>query len=256
MLAIAVHRRGLRKGEPGIVAIFEEIPAEYVERAARFGFDFDTPQKDGKLKIIYLRPLDLSVDETVHEIVNAVKEIGCKRLVIDSLVGFEMALAPGFRTDFRESLYRMIGALTRLGVTIVSTVEIEENFTSMGLSNFTVSFLADDIVRLRYVSINGQLRKMLLVVKMRRSQHSIDMCEYEITSKGLVIGEPLRGYRGLTSGIPGPATFQAERTFRAARRAAETVPGRRMPPETQEQAPMGSTQATGRTVRSSASCAT
>ena len=45
---------------------------------------------------------------------------------------------------------------------------------------------------------------MLLVVKMRRSQHSIDMCEYEITPKGMVIGEPLRGYRGLTSGIPGP----------------------------------------------------
>ena len=63
-----------------------------------FGLDFDKPQKDGKLKLIYLRPLDLSVDETVHEIVNAVKEIGCKRLVIDSLVGFEMALAPGFRT--------------------------------------------------------------------------------------------------------------------------------------------------------------
>ncbi len=195
---------GLAQGEPGIVAIFEELPAEYAQRAAKFGFDFDTPQKDGKLKIIYLRPLDLSVDETVHEIVNAVKEIGCKRLVIDSLVGFEMALAPGFRTDFRESLYRMIAALTRLGVTIVSTVEVDENFTSLNLSNFTVSFLADDIVRLRYVSINGQLRKMLLVVKMRRSQHSIDMCEYQITGEGVVIGEPLRGYRALTSGIPGP----------------------------------------------------
>jgi circadian clock protein KaiC len=115
-----------------------------------------------------------------------------------------MALAPGFRTDFRESLYRMIVALTRLGVTIISTVEVEEEFTSMNLSNFSVSFLADDIVRLRYVSINGQLRRMLLVVKMRRSQHSIDMVEYQITSKGVVIGEPLRGYRGLTSGIPGP----------------------------------------------------
>jgi circadian clock protein KaiC len=195
---------GLRKGEPGIVAIFEEVPSEYVERAARFGLDFATPQKDGTLKILYLRPLDLSVDETVHEIVNAVREIGCKRLVIDSLVGFEMALAPGFRADFRESLYRMIGALTRLGVTIVSTVEVEENFTSMGLSNFAVSFLADDIVRLRYVSINGQLRKMLLVVKMRRSQHSIDMCEYTISPKGIVVGQPLRGYRALTSGIPGP----------------------------------------------------
>jgi circadian clock protein KaiC len=160
--------------------------------------------------MIYLRPLDLSVDETVHEIVNSVKNIGCKRLVIDSLVGFEMALAPGFRTDFRESLYRMIAALTRLGVTIVTTVEVDENFTSMNLSNFTVSFLADDILRLRYVSINGQLRKMLLAVKMRRSEHSIDMVEYQITSKGVVIGEPLRGYRGLTSGIPGPWLFASE----------------------------------------------
>ncbi|MBW4053499.1 MAG: AAA family ATPase, partial [Proteobacteria bacterium] len=102
---------GLRRGEPGVVTVFEEIPSEYTERAARFGFDFDTPQREGKLRIIYLRPLDLSVDETVHEIVNAVREIGCKRLVIDSLVGFEMALAPGFRADFRESLYRMIAAL-------------------------------------------------------------------------------------------------------------------------------------------------
>ena len=201
---------GLRLGEPGIVAVFEEIPAEYVERASKFGLDFDTPQKDGTLKVIYLRPLDLSVDETVHEIVNSVREIGCKRLVIDSLVGFEMALAPGFRTDFRESLYRMIGALTRLGVTIVSTVEVEENFTSMGLSNYTVSFLADDIVRLRYISINGQLRKMLLVVKMRRSEHSIDMCEYQVTPEGIVVGRPLRGYRGLTSGIPGPWSPQAD----------------------------------------------
>jgi len=195
---------GLKRGEPGIIAIFEEQLDQYVRRAASFGFDFDAPQKNGKLEIIYLRPLDLSVDEMVYEVVNSVKKIGAKRLVIDSLVGFEMALAPGFRTDFRESLYRMIGALTRLGVTIISTVEIEEDFTSLGLSNFAISFLSDDIVRLRYVSINGQLRRMLLVVKMRGGAHSIDMNEYQVTDKGIVIGEPLRGYRGLTTGIPGP----------------------------------------------------
>jgi circadian clock protein KaiC len=195
---------GLKRGEPGIVAIFEELPTEHVHRAAMFGIDFEKPRREGKLKLIYLRPLDLSVDETVHEIVLAVQKIGCKRLVIDSLVGFEMALAPAFREDFRESLYRMIAALTRLGVTIISTVEIEEDFNSMDLSKFTVSFLADDIVRMRYVSINGQWRKMIVVVKMRRSTHSIDMHEYQITDQGIEIGEPLRGYRGLTSGIPQP----------------------------------------------------
>jgi len=195
---------GLRLGEPGIVAIFEESPAQYVRRAARFGLDFATPQRDGMLELTYLRPLDLSVDETVHDIVSTVKRIGAKRVVIDSLAGFEMALAPSFRADFRESLYRMIAALTRLGVTIISTAEVVEEFTSMALSNFTISFLAEDIVRMRYVSINGQLRRMILVVKMRGSSHSIDLHEYQITDDGIVIGEPLRGYRGLTSGIPGP----------------------------------------------------
>ncbi len=209
VLGIQYVAEGLKSGEPCIVAMFEERPNEYLHRAASFGFDLEQYVKDDLLRLIYLRPLDLSVDETVHEIVTAVNENGCKRLVIDSLVGFEMALAPDFRADFRESLYRMIGALTRLGVTIFSTVEVEENFTSMGLSNFTISFLADDIIRLRYASINGQLRKILMVVKMRRSAHSIDLCGYEVTESGLKIGEPLRGYRALTSGIPGPWSFDA-----------------------------------------------
>jgi circadian clock protein KaiC len=204
VLASQFIAAGLREGEPGVIAIFEEVPGQYTARAAKLGLDFATPQADGTLKIIYIRPLDLSVDETVYEVMAAVRQVGAKRVVLDSLVGFEMALAPDFRHEFRESLYRMIAALTRLGVTVVSTVEIEESFTAMGLSNFAISFLADDIVRLRYVSINGQLRKMLLVVKMRGGDHSIDMWEYKITSKGVVVGEPLRGFQALPSGIPGP----------------------------------------------------
>lgn len=195
---------GLRQGEPGIAAVFEELPADFIRRAGKFGIDFDAPSREGKLKVIYIRPLDLSVDECLHDIVAAVNEIGAKRVVLDSLAGFEMALAPDFRHEFRESLYRMIGALKRLGVTVFSTVEIEDNFTAMSLSHFAISFLADDIVRLRYVSINGQWRKMLLVVKMRGGAHSIDMWEYKITDQGVVMGEPLRGYRGLTTGVPEP----------------------------------------------------
>ncbi|HYN80314.1 MAG TPA: ATPase domain-containing protein, partial [Gemmatimonadaceae bacterium] len=128
----------------------------------------------------------------------------------DSLAGFEMALAPGFRTDFRESLYRMIGALTRTGVTILSTVEIQEIFTGFSLSSYAISFLSDDILRLRFVSINGQLRKMMVVIKMRRSTHSIDMREFKITSEGLVIGERFMGYRGLITGVPGPWNAEPE----------------------------------------------
>ena len=202
VLATQFIAEGLRQGEPGIVAVFEERPQEYTERAESYGLDLDTPQREGKLSILYLRPLDLSVDETLHEVLEEVKKIGAKRVVIDSLAGFEMALAPAFRHDFRESLYRMIWALTGIGVTILSTVELPESFTDLLFSPHAISFLTDDIIRLRYVEIEGQLRKIVVVVKMRGGNHSKDICEYEITSGGMTIGARLKEYRGLITGVP------------------------------------------------------
>ncbi len=213
-LATQFIAEGLRRGEPGIMAIFEERPRGYMERADSFGLNLVTPQKKGKLEILYLRPLDLSVDETMQEILDAIVRVGAKRLAIDSLVGFEMALAPGFRADFRESLYRMIAALTGAGVTILSTVEVEDKFTEMSLSHYTISFLTDDIIRLRYVEIDGQLRKVMVVIKMRGGNHSKDIREYVITDKGMVVIRPRSTeYDGLTTGIPrrtGPRQVQKE----------------------------------------------
>ena len=68
---------------------------------------------------------------------------------------------------------------------------------------YSISFLTDDIIRLRYVSIDGQLRKVMVVIKMRSCNHAKDIREYEITSKGVVIlGKRLTDYQGLISGIP------------------------------------------------------
>jgi circadian clock protein KaiC len=203
VLATQFIAEGTRLGEPGIVAVFEERPQAYVERAASLGLDLETPQKDGKLTVLYLRPLDLSVDETMQSILDAVQKIGAKRLVIDSLAGFEMALSPGFRADFRESLYRMIFALTGIGVTILSTVEVDESFTEFPFSTYSISFLCDDIIRLRYVSIGAQLRKIMVVIKMRGGNHAKDIREYEITPNGVVIlDKSLADYERLISGIP------------------------------------------------------
>jgi circadian clock protein KaiC len=194
---------GLRRGEPAIMALFEERPEGYVDRASSLGLHLKTPQEKGKLEILYLRPLDLSVDEITQQILKAVERVGAKRLVIDSLVGFEMALAPGFREDFRESLYRMIVALTGAGVTVLTTVEVEDSFTALQFSHYTVSFLTDDIIRLRYVEIDGQLRKVMVVIKMRGGNYSKDIREYVITDKGVVVIRPRStDYEGLSTGIP------------------------------------------------------
>jgi circadian clock protein KaiC len=194
---------GLKRDEAGIMAVFEERPEDCIRRAHHLGQELDSAVREGKLKLLYLRPLDLSVDEALQAIIDAVQEVRAKRLVIDSLVGFEMALAPGFRTDFRESLYRMMISLTNTGVTVLSTMELDESFTEFRFSAYMVSFLADDIVRLRYVDIDGTLRRILAVIKMRDSSHSKDIREYEISRNGVgLTATRLNQYRGLISGIP------------------------------------------------------
>jgi len=202
-LATQFIAEGLRRGEPGVMAIFEERPEGYLHRAGEFGLHLNAAERKGTLETLYLRPLDLSVDETMQAILDAIAKVGAKRLVIDSLVGFEMALAPGYRADFRESLYRMIVALTGAGVTILSTVEVEDTFTAFSFSHYVISFLTDDIIRMRYVEIDGQLRKVMVVIKMRGGNHSKDIREYVITDEGVVIVHPRQtDYSALTTGIP------------------------------------------------------
>ena len=203
VLATQFIAEGLKNGEGAIMAIFEERPQGYTARAASLGMDFTDPQKQGTLEILYLRPLDLSVDETMQAILDGIKRTGAKRLIIDSLTGLEMALTPGFRIDFRESLYRMIVALTGVGVTIVSTVELEDSFASFAFSHYAISFLTDDIVRLRYVEMRGSIRKVLVVVKTRAGNHSKQIREYIITNKGFtILKDNLDEYNSLTTGLP------------------------------------------------------
>jgi circadian clock protein KaiC len=193
---------GLSAGESAVIAIFEEHPNTYLARAKSADIDLRDAIRNDKLRVIYLRPLDLSVDETLEEIRAAVEQVGATRVVIDSISGFEMALAPTFREDFRESLYRLIGALTGLGVTMFSTVEVSEGNEGLRFTGHEISFLTDDIVSQRYLEIEGELRKAVAVVKMRGSNHRREFRIYEITATGVALGESLRDYQGILTGMP------------------------------------------------------
>ena len=193
---------GLRRGEPAVIVVFEEYPEEYLARAEARNPEFTEMLGNGLLRVIYLRPLDLSVDETLAETLEAVDQIGAARVVIDSLSGFEIALAPAFRADFRESLYRLVGALTATGVTVFMTAEVVGGSLDMRFTTEKVSFITDDIIVQRFVEIDGALQKVLVVVKMRGSEHSHEFRTYEIGPKGAAVGGPLRNYHGITTGVP------------------------------------------------------
>jgi circadian clock protein KaiC len=194
--------QGLSQNESCVVAVFEEFPEAYLARAKTSPIDFGQMIEEDRLAVIYLRPLDLSVDEMLAEIFVAVRRVKATRVVIDSLSGFEIALAPTFRMDFRESLYRLVGALTATGVTVLMTAEVIEAFPDGRFTSERVSFVTDDIVVQRYVEIEGHLQKVVAVVKMRGSEHATDFRTYELTATGAVIGDSLEGYHGITTGVP------------------------------------------------------
>jgi circadian clock protein KaiC len=205
LLATKFIAEGVAQGEHGVIAVFEEQPERYLDRARRLGVDLRAMIARGSVRILYLRPLDLSVDETLHKLRILVDEIGAQRVVVDSLSGFELAVAPSFREEFRESFYRMIGTLSTVGITVLMTVEVIESFTDLRFSPHGVSFLIDDVILQRYVEIDGRLERVIAVVKMRGSDHSRELHLYDITAEGLVIGEAIRGYRGVLTGVPGRA---------------------------------------------------
>jgi len=194
--------QGLRDGESCVVAVFEEYPEAYLARAKTVAVDFGNMIEEQRLAVTYLRPLDLSVDEMLAEIQSAVDRVGASRVVIDSLSGFEVALAPTYRADFRESLYRLVGALTATGVTVLMTDEVVDPNPGGRFTHERVSFITDDILVQRYVEIDGCLQKVLSVVKMRGSDHATDFRAYALTSDGAVMGASLSNYRGITTGVP------------------------------------------------------
>ena len=193
---------GARLREPGVLVIFEETKPKYIDQAKSFGYDLQQLIDNGLLEVIYVRPLDLSMDETLYAIEAAVERCQARRIVLDSISGLEAALAPAFKADFLESLYRLLGALTGAGITIMLTVQVSEPYNDFRFTPHPISFLTHDIVLHRYYEAAGELRSFLTVIKARARKHSRDLRRYELTSKGIVVGEKLQDYQGLITAIP------------------------------------------------------
>ncbi|WP_332854856.1 ATPase domain-containing protein [Duganella sp. S19_KUP01_CR8] len=191
---------GVRIGEAGVIAAFEKSPNQLLSH------QLNSLIESGQVDLVNTRTLDLSLDEILHDLVTMIKRKQAKRLVIDSLSGFELALAPSFRDDFRESLYRMVAVLTAMGVTVLMTAELEDRYEMLRFSSYGSAFLADAIIMQRYVELEGQLKRVISVVKVRASDHSKEIRFFDITSDGIAIRNPLHQYVGILSGRPMPVS--------------------------------------------------
>ena len=188
---------GARRGETGVIAAFEKSPSQLIGNSR-----LHLLVKAGQVGVIDTRSLDLTIDETLYNLIEMINRMKAKRVVIDSLSGFELALAPEFSEDFRGTLYRMIAELTSMGVTILMTSELEDRYTDLRFSPYGGAFLADCIVVQRYIEIDSQFKRAISVIKVRGSDHSKDIRFFNITEEGIAIGETLSGVTGIMTGRP------------------------------------------------------
>ncbi|MHB1299548.1 MAG: ATPase domain-containing protein [Burkholderiales bacterium] len=199
VLATEFLAEGVKRGEAGVIAAFEKSPGQLLSNK------LNRLVKAGQVGVIDTRYLDLSIDQILHDLIEMIHRMKARRVVIDSLSGFELALAPEFHEDFRGSLYRMIAELTDLGVTILMTSELEDRYTDLRFSPFGSAFLADAIIVQRYVEIGGQFKRACSVVKVRGSRHSKDIRLYDITDEGISLSKnALSDYTGIMTGRPTP----------------------------------------------------
>lgn len=196
ILATAFLQEGVRRGELGVLVAFEQTPSRSRTHT------IDDMVRAGCLGLINTRVLDLSIDEIVHRMVSLVGKMKATRVVIDSLSGFELAVAPTFREDFRESLFRMVTVLSELGVTVLMTSELEDRYTDLRFSPYGTAFLTDAIIVQRYVEVQSHLQRVMAVVKVRGSAHSNEIRQYKISNGAITIGQPVGDYEGLLGGSP------------------------------------------------------
>ena len=196
ILATDFLAEGVRQGEPGVLAAFEKTPSQLLSTKMH------AMVKAKQVGVIDTRPLDLSIDQILHDLLEMINRMKAKRLVIDSLSGFELAVAPEFREDFRGSLYRMIAELTGMGISILMIAELEDRYSDLRFSPHGSAFLADAIILQRYIQVEGQFKRAISVIKVRASEHSKDLRLFNVVDGSIVIGETMAGYNGILSGKP------------------------------------------------------
>jgi len=196
LLATAFLAEGARRGETGVIAAFEQRPDRQRTRVVAELI------ASGQIGLVDGRAPDLSIDEVVVQLVTEIRRLKATRVVIDSLSSFELAVAPTFRDDFRESLSRMVVALAAVGVTVLMTSELEDRYTDLRFSPYGTAFMTDSIIVQRYIEVQSRLRRVMAVVKVRASAHSNELREYSIGNDGIRIGDKLLGEEGLLGGRP------------------------------------------------------
>jgi circadian clock protein KaiC len=177
---------GASQGEPGIVASLQENSTQLSRVVQGFGWSLPA---DG-VHLMARSPVDIYIDQWVYDLLDLVERVGARRIVIDSLA--DLLIAAGDEQRFREWVYSLTQRCSRLGISLLMTLETPELFQISRISEFGMSHLSDNVLVLQYVQEETQLGRALMVLKSRASWHQPGVRGYDIGPGGIVLKETLQ----------------------------------------------------------------
>ncbi len=199
--SLATHfvMEAARRGERSAMFLFDENERTLTTRSHGIGFDLEARIAEGLVAVQTVDPGELSPGEFIHGIRQAVETQGARLVVIDSLNGYLNSMPE--EQHVLVQLHELLAYLAQLDV-VTLLINAQQGLIGQMTNTLDVSYLADTVVLLRYFEARGEVRQAMSVLKKRTGPHERTIREMRITSEGLDIGEPLRDFRGVLTGVP------------------------------------------------------
>ena len=199
-LALRWLATAAERGESSAAFIFEETVSTLMGRAAELGMNLEPYVRDHRIRIEHLDPAEVSPGEFVDMVRRSVEEHGVRAVLIDSLNGFLQAM-PG-EQFLALHLHELLTYLNNRGVLTIMVLAQMGLVGSAMQTPIDVSYLADNILVLRYFEARGEVRQAISVMKKRSGGHERSIRELTFAQNSIKVGQPLRDFQGILSGSP------------------------------------------------------
>ncbi|HEV2149741.1 MAG TPA: circadian clock protein KaiC [Longimicrobiaceae bacterium] len=188
---------GYRSGDRTLLFAFEESREQLARNARSWGVDFDRMEREGKLRVVPVYPHAMPIEDHLLRMRDTIDEFRPRRVVVDSLSALERVTS---LRSFREFIINLTSFIKHREMVGMFTSTASKLSGGDSVTEKHISTLTDTILLLRYVEHRGELRRGMLVLKMRGSPHEKTIREFAIDGTGMHIGAPFRGISGLLTG--------------------------------------------------------
>lgn len=186
-----------RRGERSVVYLFEECVDTVMHRCKSIGISTERMVEAAQLSLVPVEPLRLTAEEFASRVRKEVENHQARIVMLDSVAGYRLAVQGDQLVNHLHALTRY---LRNMGVTVVLINETDSIAGPLRATDYGFSYLADNVIFLRYLEIRGQLHKAIGVLKKRASDFEKTLRELEISAQGLRLGPPLEEVSGVLSG--------------------------------------------------------